>query len=240
VLWYKAWLETRSRFLASLCGITIIISFFVRHAESLFPAGPKTNVWNIIFFAHQYLVGIWILCVVLLGMGGLVRERAVGTSSFTLALPVSRARLAGVRIAVGMLQAISLAVLPWAAILFITDLGGQASFPISQASFYLALLISGGLIYFAMAVLISSLIEGEYTAPAVAYGLTILTGMIFGEVSWIRPYADLWRFMGGDNHIDKNTYVLSGSFPWLGALASLSVVGLMLIVSVRVLQKREF
>ena len=104
----------------------------------------------------------------------------MGTSSFTLVLPVTSAPLAGVRIAVGMFQAISLAVFPWVCILFITHLG-QVSFPISQASFYLALPISGGLIYFAMAVLISSLIEGEYTAPDVAYGLTILTGMVFGE-----------------------------------------------------------
>jgi ABC-2 type transport system permease protein len=239
VLWYKTWLETRSRFLTSLCGITIIISFFVHHAESLFPAGPKKSVCNIIFFTHQYLVGIWILSVILLGMGGLVRERALGTSSLTLALPVSRARLAGVRIAVGMLQAISLAVFPWVSILLITDLG-QVSFPISQASFYLALLISGGMIYFALAVLISTCIEGEYTAPAISYGLTILTGMVFGEVKWIRPYADLWRFMGGDNHINKNTYLLSGPFPWLGVSASLCVAGLMLFASVWVLQKQEF
>jgi len=192
-----------------------------------------------IFFAHQYLVGIWILSVILLGMGGLVRERAVGTSSFTLALPVSRARIVGVRITVGVLQAISLAVLPWLAILLITDLG-QVPFIVSQASFYLFSLISGGLIYFAMAVLISSLIEGEYTAPAVAYGLTILTGIVFGNVTWLRPYADLWRFMGGDNHLDKNTFLLLGPFPWLGAFASLCVAGLMLLASVRVIQSREF
>lgn len=67
MLWYKAWLETRSRFLASLFGITIIISFFVHHGERLFPPGPKTATYSVIFFAHQYLVGIWILSVILLG-----------------------------------------------------------------------------------------------------------------------------------------------------------------------------
>ncbi len=41
----------------------------------------------------------------------------------------------------------------------------------------MALLVSGGLIYFSLAVLVSSLVEGEFTAPAVAYGLTVLSVM---------------------------------------------------------------
>jgi len=36
-------------------------------------------------------------------MGGLVREASVGTASFTLALPVSRKKMAVVRIAMGIL-----------------------------------------------------------------------------------------------------------------------------------------
>lgn len=184
-------------------------------------------------------MAVWILSVILLGMGGLVRERAVGTSPFTLALPVSRTRLIGVRMALGVFQAVSLAIIPWIAIIVITHLAGSPVL-LSQAAFYLLLLISGGLIYLAMAILISSLVEGEYTAPAVAYGLTILTGIIFGNVSWLRPYVDIWRFMGGDNHLDKNTYLLVGPFPWTGALACLFIAAAMLFSSVVVVRRQEF
>lgn len=239
MLWYKAWLETRGRFLVSLCAITVIVAFFVSHSERLISPEPKRETFFLLFFVHHYLMGLWIISVVLLGMGGLIRERAVGTSSFTLALPVSRARVAGVRIAMGVAQAILLAVLPWGVILFTTDVRGRA-FPASQAAFYVLLLSSGGLVYFALAVLVSSLIEGEYTAPAVGYGLVILSGIMFSSIDSLRPYVDLWRFMGGDNHFNQASYLLSGPFPWLGALAALSIAALMLLASVAIVQKQEF
>lgn len=184
-------------------------------------------------------MGVWILCVILLGMGGLIRERASGASSFTLALPVSRTRLAGVRIAVVVFQAICLAVIPWVTIVLLARSAGSPVH-LSQAGFYLGLLICGGLIYVALAILISSVVEGEYTAPAVTYGLTIFTGLSFGNVTWLRPYADIWRFMGGDNHMDKRSFLLFGPFPWLGALACLCVAAVMLVASVAIIRRREF
>jgi ABC-2 type transport system permease protein len=243
VLWYKAWLETRGRFLACLFGITIVIGFFTYHAEStILPQWRTPESSNgIVFFAQGYLMGFWILCAILLGMGGLIRERASGVSSFTLALPVSRTRLAAVRIALGVLQAISLAVVPWILIFFITRVvSNPVPISLAQAGFYLSLLISGGLIYFALAVLISSVIEGEYTAPAVAYGLTIFTVVLFGSVGWLRPYVDIWRFMGGDNHLDKHTFLLVGPFPLFGAVACVFVAAVMLLASTWIIQEREF
>ncbi len=88
-----------------------------------------------------------------------------------------------------------------------------------------------------MAVLVSSLIEGEYTAPAVAFGVVLLTAIIFD--AWLRPFNP-WRFVTGDYYIDRHTYLLLGPFPWRGTLASLSAAGLMLLASMRVIQKREF
>lgn len=239
MLWYKAWLETRARFLACLAGTTIIVAFFVHHAESIVLWRNANSSNNVAFFAQGYLVGIWILCVVLLGMGGLMREKAVGASSFTLALPVTRKRLMGVRIAVGLLQAVSLAAVPWTAILLLSWLAGSP-FSVLQAGHYVSLLISGGVVYFAFAILISSVIEGEYTAPSIVYGLTILTGLLFGNVEWLKPYVDIWRLMGGDNHIDKQTFVLTGSFPWTGAVACVCIAAAMLLASVSIINRHEF
>jgi len=88
-----------------------------------------------------------------------------------------------------------------------------------------------------MAVLVSSLVEGEYTAPAVAFGLVFLAAILFD--AWLRRF-NLWRLVTGDFYIDRNTYLLSGHFPWLGTLASLSAAALMLLASVSVIQRREF
>jgi ABC-type transport system involved in multi-copper enzyme maturation permease subunit len=239
VLWYKAWLETRSRFLASLCGITIFVSLFLNHIERVLSPAPVRDTYYFFFVLQHYLMGLWMLAAVLLAMGGLIRERAAGVSSLTLALPVGRARLVGVQIASGVFETILLAVIPWGAMLLTTRLNGRP-FPIVQAAFYSLLLVSGGLIYFALAVLISSLIEGEYTAPAVAYGLVIGSGVTLSNWDSLRPYADIWRFMGGDDQLKKSTFLLSGPFPWMGVLASLSVATMLLLASVVVIRNREF
>lgn len=236
MLWYKAWLETRSRFLICLATLTIFCAVFVGHAQGLIRPEWKTDYNRLLFVTQQFIVIMWILAVVLLGMGGIVRERAIGTSSLTLSLPVSRARLLGIRIGIGVLEAIALAVVPWTTI-FIVSSFSRMPILITQVGFYVLLLIGGGSAYFAMAVLVSSLIEGEYTAPAVAFGLVLLTAIVLD--AWLRPF-NLWRLLTGDFYIDRHSYLLSWPFPWRGTLASMSAAALMLFAAVKVIQKREF
>ncbi|MGO9270958.1 MAG: ABC transporter permease subunit [Terriglobia bacterium] len=241
MLWYKAWLETRSRFLTCLATLTIFCAVFVHHALSIMNEDRavtrfETDYRFLLFVTQEYVVILWILGAILLGMGGLVREKAVGTSSLTLSLPVSRTYLMGVRVGMGVLQAIALGVAPWLAIYLVSSLGRMPVL-VAQDGFYLLLLVGGGLVYFAMAVLVSSLVEGEYTAPALAYGLVFL-GAILGD-AWLRDF-NLWRLVTGAYCLDRKTYLLSGHFPWLGILASLSVAALMLLASVKVIQRREF
>jgi ABC-2 type transport system permease protein len=236
VLWYKAWLESRSRFLTCLATLTIFVVVFVGHAQEFIRPEWKADYNRLLFVTQQFVVIIWILAVVLLGMGGIVREKATGTSSLTLSLPVSRARLLGVRVGVGVLEAIALGVVPWSAIFVVSSL---ARMPIlaSQVEFYVMLLIGCGLTYFAMAVLVSSLVEGEYTAPAVAFGVVLLSAIMFD--AWLRPF-NLWRLVTGDYYVDRRTFLLSGHFPWRGMLVSVSAAALMFLTSVKVIQKREF
>jgi hypothetical protein len=108
---------------------------------------------------------------------------------------------------------------------------------ITQVGFYVLLLIGGGSAYFAMAVLVSSLIEGEYTAPAVAFGLVLLTAIV--SDAWL-PTLQPLAAINWDFYIDRHTYLLSWPFPWRGTLASMSAAALMLLTAVKVIQKREF
>jgi ABC-2 type transport system permease protein len=236
VLWYKAWLETRARFLTCLATLTIFCAVFVGHAQGMIHPEWKSDYNRLLFITQQFIVIMWILAVVLLGMGGIVREKAIGISSLTLSLPVSRARILGIRVGMGILEAIVLGVVPWSTIFLVSSLA-KMPIVISQVGFYVLLLLGGGLAYFAMAVLVSCLIEGEYTAPAVAFGLVLLAAIIFD--AWLRPF-NLWRLVTGDFYIDRHTYLLSGHFPWLGTLASMSAAALMLLASVSVIQRREF
>lgn len=236
MLWYKAWLETRSRFLTSLATLTLFSAIFVHHAQGLIRPEWKSDFNRLLFVNQQFLVIMWVLAVVLLGMGGLIREKAVGTSSFTLALPVSRARLLGVRVGMGVLEAIVLGVTPWVAVVFVSSVAGKPIL-IRQVASYVLLLVGGGLVYFAMAILVSSSVAGEYTAPALAFGVVLLTAIVFD--AWLRQF-NVWRLTTGDFSIDRSTYLLSTHLPWLGMLTSFCVGVLMLLASTIVVRRREF
>jgi ABC-2 type transport system permease protein len=122
-----------------------------------------------LFVAHQYLVGIWMLSVVLLGMGGILRERASGISHFTLALPVTRMRLMGVRFGIYILESVALAISPWITVVLAIHFMGEP-WPFPDALFFDSLLVGGGMAFVGLAILVSSVIEGEYTAPVVTLG----------------------------------------------------------------------
>jgi ABC-2 type transport system permease protein len=236
VLWYKAWLETRARFLTSLVIVTVISAFFVYHNQGDHPREWHREFYRLLFGHQQILATLWIFLVILLGMGGIVREKATGVSSFTLTLPVSKARLLGVRVGIGVIEAIVLAVVPWTAVYVICSIT-KMPISISQVGLYVLLLIGGGLVYFAMAVLVSSLVAGEYTAPAVAFGVALVATLLW-EV-YLQPFNNR-KLLTGAYSVNTSTYLLSGHLPWLGIFASLSVAALMLLASVMIVQKREF
>ena len=236
MLWYKAWLETRStRFLTSSDSHALQRhlrpSCSRTHSSGMEVGFQPSVVCKSAIPRHH--VG---LSVVLLGMGGIVREKANGTSSATLALPVSRARLLRVRFGMGALEAIVLGVVPWLAV-FVVSSFARKPILITQVASYVLLSVAGGLVYFAMAVLVSSLVSGEYTAPALAFGIVLLAAMLFD--AWLRQF-NLWRLVTGDFSIDRSTYLLSEHLPWMGILSSLSVAVLMLLASTIVVQRREF
>ena len=71
-----------------------LCSVFVLHEDRNAIYDSDASYFNHVLFAgHQLLVIMWVLAVTLVMMGGLLREKALGSSAFTMALPVSRRRL---------------------------------------------------------------------------------------------------------------------------------------------------
>jgi ABC-2 type transport system permease protein len=215
-----------------------LCSVFVLHGEqdAIYEVGP--DYYNYVLFAgHQILVMMWALAVTLIMMGGLLREKATGSSAFTLALPVSRTRLMMVRVCMGLAQAVVLAIVPWTAMFTVGSIFGKTH-SVSQAAYYLVLLLGGGLVFFAMAVLVSSLISGEYTAPVVSFGAVVITAVALSSAH-LRVYNP-WAFMTGSEHLNHQTNLLLFPIPWLQAAIYVFLAGLLLALSVRVIQQREF
>jgi ABC-2 type transport system permease protein len=199
--------------------------------------GAPNQLGQVLHAAHETLAAVWLLAITLIMMGGLLREKAVGTSSFTLSLPVSRLRLMSVRISIGLLEAILLAVLPWMAMLFSARAAGKMYF-ISQASLHLFLLLGGGLLFLAIAFLVSSFVEGEYTAPIVSCGAIILLAYELSGDKY-STYSP-WAFMHGDGYFHWRTAQIVGPIPWFHAGAFVAIAALLTMVSIKVIQRRDF
>lgn len=236
MLWFKAWLETRARFLISLVGISILCSFSVFHGERQAEPWVDRSYYNYVLSeGHALLVVAWALAVTLLMMGGLLREQALGSASFTLALPVSRQRLMAIRVAMGVFQALSLAVVPWCAMYLIAAIIGKTHSP-SQAAFHFLLLLSGGAMFFAIALLVSSVVTGEYTAPVVSFGILLVITTLSGRNA--RRFSPL-AFMNGTEYLDRHTYLLVGHYPWLESVIWLCVAAFLTWIAVRTISRRD-
>jgi ABC-2 type transport system permease protein len=238
MLWYKAWLETRARFVLSLLMITALCTYSVYHGDrSAMPYTQISYFYFVLHGAHYALTVLWVIAVTLLMMGGLLREKALGTAAFSLALPVSRARLMGVRIATGLLESLALAVIPWGSMFLTATLTGKAN-SIAQAGYHLALLMGGGLLFFAVGLLVSSCVEGEYTAPAVSLGVVATISMLLADepLRRLSPMA----FMNGIEFYDRHTGQLTGGLPWVHLAVSLLLSAVLVTVSVKLIERREF
>jgi ABC-2 type transport system permease protein len=235
MLWYKAWLETRTRFLISLAGMTALGCYRVWELDRNPEPWYKLDYY---YFAlrsgHQLITLMWIVAATLLLMGGLLREKALGVSSFTLALPASRRRLMGVRIGTGFGQGLVLAIVPWSAMFVTAALTGQAR-SIFQAWFSIVLLIGGGAVIAGVALLVSALIEGEYTAPMVSFGFAILCGNAPKSLEFVNPLG----LMGGRAYLGGSN-MLVRPIPWIHVTANLCVTAILVGISVKIVERRDF
>jgi hypothetical protein len=128
MLWQKAWLETRWRFVIGLVILTVMAGTNVYEyvvtqrmmplAESALSGADSSPlgaaIREAITLQREFRGFIWynairdnltqmgVLFAVLLGCGGLLAETKKGSALFTLSLPVTRKQLLGARVGTGV------------------------------------------------------------------------------------------------------------------------------------------
>jgi len=235
MLWYKAWLETRTRFLIALAGMTALGAWRTYNLSHMMPAWTGASYYYLVLReAHDLLNPMFVVATTLLLMGGLLQEKSNGPALFTLGLPVSRGRLMGAQIGMGLIEGILLLAVPWAAICITVVLTGPMR-PGSLALFYAMVTASGGAVFAGISLLASSLIEGTYTAPIVSLGVAFLCANAPRSWAAVNP-SD---FMGGRACLD-NSNMLTGPWPWGHATAFLAVAAALIWTSIKVIEKRDF
>jgi ABC-type transport system involved in multi-copper enzyme maturation permease subunit len=241
MLFYKAWWESRVRFLLVLSALVVFSLGFLLEARVHFPPPQvpmlpyAAYVWST-FYAQWGTVAFSIVALVL-GLGGLQRERAAGTVALTLALPVSRVQLLMARAAVGVLELAVFAVVPAAIVPTLSPVLVHQSYPATQCLHFAVLFMSWGVVWFGAGFLWSILFTGDYTA-AVASVLTPFAYLVvYANLSRggrrFPSAANPFAFMSGNLDVDPGGFsrgLLTRPLPW-ETIALLGLVTMALLVA---------
>ena len=220
MLWYKAWRESRVRFLLSAALIATMCLVYTLFESRLYPgvAHDTPRVHTYTQYIHWTIFGgatrgIFQLSCLLLGLGGLQRDRKQNTLGSTLALPVSRWSLIASRAAVGMLQVLWLAVLPPLIVTGASHLMHR-QLPLAYGLPFVPLWATGGIFTFGISFLCSVLFTSEYASLAVAY-MTYIFYLAASRYPKLQPYhLHVADFMSGmlPSYLDRSTMLWGSSY----------------------------
>ena len=236
MLWYKAWRESRMRFLLSAGAIAMMCLVYTIFHERLYPGvvHEHASVHNYTQYIHWTIFGgvvraLLQLSCLLLGLGGLQRDRKQNTLGFTLALPISRAGLVASRAALGIVQVIVLAAIPSLIVTAASHAVGQ-QLPLDYAARFIPLWIAGGVFTFAISFVASVLFSSEYVSLAVAYLTYIFYLAAARYPALSRFHLHVADLMSGffPHYLDRATMLWTNTYA-LSPIVCFFVAGLLLI-----------
>jgi hypothetical protein len=246
MLAYKAWRESRTRFLVSAvalawgCYVVLLIQRGVR--AQVHPPMPYARyLWSAVYKGNG-VRDLYIVLVLTLGLGGLLQERARGTAGFTLGLPVSRSRVVWTRAVVGLVELALLACIPAVLLPIGSSLVGQ-EYPADQAWRFTVLWTVCGSALFSIAFAWSTLVSSDYAAWVASFITIVVYAalMHFVPALMAHPALDLFNLMSGSvtPYVRDADAVGCGPLPWgpLTILAGLTVVAIATAVCVTARQE---
>jgi|SoiMethySBSTD1v2_1073268.scaffolds.fasta_scaffold00255_20 ABC-2 type transport system permease protein len=258
MLWHKAWLETRGRFLAGL-ALSLIVGFGViydfRATERLLPivrnmdpsaldtSGPLGAAIKEGLAAQQSFRGfVWwqwyrqnltylvVIFGALLGAGGLL-AKSEGATLFTLSLPVSRSRLIGTRAFVGLAELLVLAIVPSLWVALLSPSIGQSYSVVDVLAHGLCMFVVGS-VFFSLAALLSN----EY---ADVWRPVLIACVIAAAIGMLEYVPEIGRF--GIFHVmNGERYYRSAALPWIGLLLNGGIAVALLRTAAVNLARRDF
>jgi hypothetical protein len=151
---------------------------------------------------------------------------------FTFSLPVSRRRVLLTHAALVGVELLLLALASSLIFPIVSHLTG-GDVPFGSTVVYALLLSLGGMVFPAFSYLLTVVFNNQWKVFAIGIALVyafFFPIRLFEEYPWWNVY----HVMSGE------TYFRYGQVPWPGLLASLAVSALMMIVAVRVYERRDF
>ncbi len=259
MLYYKCWLESKSRFVTGLLATTGVCAFWtlghtwindqwrkdlIEHPDWNNPDWFLRAMNDYPFYLHHFVYAemfqkLWVVFAVLLGIGGLMREASHGTAGFTLSLPVGRLDLIGVRATVAAVQLFTMNVLALALIVCLSNVMGL-TYPLAHGIAHSALLFFGGIVFLAASLCVSEFVEGEHTPALIGLGGVGLLYFV------MQPYVDGLPVSGFAIPFSVPK-LMAGSpdfsiaeIDWLGMTASLTAASIFMLLAIRRTRRHDY
>jgi hypothetical protein len=251
ILWYKAWTDTRWFFWPGVVFLAAsALALYAGYPDdyaSRFPNGAiavsaeqvrallhdgRAYIW-LSWFGTSLLLGLSFLALALASTG-IVRSRDAGPApgvTYALSMPVSRRKLAGVRMAAGLAELAAAAIASSTLVCALAPTQGQ-SFPIGAGLAHALLAVSGVSALYGLFVFLST-VAGEASKAVAGGAVLFLYGMLTFLTNGVRRFS-VFRLMTGD------TYFLRGEIPWLGVLCCVACAATLMYASVLVVERRDF
>jgi hypothetical protein len=175
--------------------------------------------------------------VLILSLGGLAREKAIGVALFSLGLPVKRLHWFLVRAAIAWAESIALGLSSALLIPVLSRFVGE-SYPLIQALGFGALMSVGGFVLVAFGLLLSELFEGEFTSPVV--GLCAMATIFLLYKSHTLRGWNVFDVMSATKNVDSTTQLLKDGAPWAGLAICLAVSSALLFFTGVIIRTRDF
>jgi ABC-2 type transport system permease protein len=257
MLWHKAWLETRWRFISALLTLTVLAGGNVYDYLATRQLLPRLNVtseapaveatglagaireaietqkdfrgfvWYQAF--RQNLTQMGVFFAVLLGCGGLLSESSKVSALFTLSMPVTRRQLLGTKTGLGLAQLFAISIVPPLAISILAPTIGQR-FSVIDALAHGLCIFAVATMFFSLASFLSTLFADTWRPMLIAIGIACAAAV----ASFVVPQLSIFSVMNGES------YFRTGTLPWMGMLTSAVLATALLYSAAETLERRDF
>ncbi len=252
MLWHKAWLDTRWRFLIGL-GLLLftaivnvlaypsvpgILRAAARAERNGLDAGDITAaaqlatsfrgyIW--IQFVHENLYFLWTLFAALLGATRPFLQRS--DAVFTFSLPISRRRLFAVSAATDLVELSGLALIPLLLIVLMASVVGQ-TYALADALVHAIHVFVGGAVFYGTARLLATVFDDRW--KQILIPLTL--GIVATQCARLIP---MWTPFNPASVMVGESYFRTGVPAWMGLFVWLGVATAILYISMRLLERRD-
>jgi len=255
MLWYKAWLETRWRFIIPMilmvCSTLGTVFTWKTVGDLILDPAAINQTGEIgrqirealemsktfggfIFFElwRQNLRQMGTLFAALLGTGGLLAQSSGGGVLFTLSLPASRNQIVGVRAATGLAEFFALVFGSAMLIPILAPAVGE-TYSVGDTLAHATFLFLGGLSVFSLAFFLSTVFNDIWRPLMLTLLVAIVLALAEGFAEPVSRFG-IFTAMSGD------AFFRSGTIPWLPLAVSVALSAAMLWAAARNIAVRDF